>query len=194
MLQSKFERRLMRKYFRNTDNECPALCVKLFSDIDKCGDEGSECNNSLTHKCTGESTRRRALSPKLQAVYFGVKNEAFFDKRQGILRPDIKLKIVEMWVAAKSKRDSGRIAFSNKIVINRAGNTGDRVTSCTTLNANQVELGKLSPPITPWLSGLAKEFACIPNKETLLSNKESSKIQNGNIENCITIKLLHLIL
>ena len=43
------------------------------------------------------------MSPKPQTVYFGVKNEAFFNKREGILKPDIKLKIIEMLFKRKSK-------------------------------------------------------------------------------------------
>ena len=95
--KSHFEDKLFMKYFNNNFQDTDAVLLKLYPIH----------NDNFNEKIDqGNQSKRRALSPKPITAYLRVNKDAFLNKREGILNPNIKLKIIEMKIRNKEKLKS----------------------------------------------------------------------------------------
>ena len=90
------------RYFNNNFLDTHAVLLKLYP----------LHNDNLDEKLDqGNQNKRRALSPKPITAYLRVNKDAFLNKREGILNPNIKLKIIEMKIRNKEKLKSIYFAY-----------------------------------------------------------------------------------
>ena len=95
--KSHFETKIIKKFFNSNLKNTNAVLLKLYplhrDNFDEKLDQGNQ-------------SKRRALSPKPITAYLRVNKDAFLNKREGILNPNIKLKIIEMKIRNKEKLKS----------------------------------------------------------------------------------------
>lgn len=95
---SDFDKKLFKRYFKKNNIEESGVLVKLFHESNENDDiqAGSDWNTTFNRKGNKSLMKKKAKSPEPHAVYFGIKSDAFFNKRKGILKPDIKFRVVNL--------------------------------------------------------------------------------------------------
>ena len=95
---NKFDKKLFKKYFKQQKYDESGVLIKVYKQEDDSqhGDNVNKNENVNYNNLAKDLLKRKAVSPQPKAIYFGIKRDAFFNKREGVLKPDVKFRIVNL--------------------------------------------------------------------------------------------------
>ena len=111
-----FDRKLVAKYFNDKKFTDEWILIKLY----KQRNERQRLSPNKERIGTDKNRFnliKRALSPQPHMIYFGIKDSAFFNKRAGVLKPNIKFKILNLMEKNKESSDR-KFKDANSDIIN----------------------------------------------------------------------------